>query len=119
MKAARVLQFGPPNVIMIDDLPRPEPGAAQLLVGVMAAGVGNWDALVRGGKIPNEHLPLVLGYEQSGIVEATGAGVYGFRLARAHVHNLMLISTYRDKEVYPAHPLTLKLGARCAISSDK
>jgi NADPH:quinone reductase-like Zn-dependent oxidoreductase len=52
MKAARVLQFGPPNVIMTDDLPRPEPGAGQLRVRVEAAGVGNWDALVRRGKIP-------------------------------------------------------------------
>jgi NADPH:quinone reductase-like Zn-dependent oxidoreductase len=78
MKAARVLQFGPPNVIMNDDLPRPEPADGQLLVRVKAAGVGNWDALVREGKLPNEHLPLVLGFELSGIVEAVGAGVSGF-----------------------------------------
>lgn len=78
MKAARVLQFGPPNVIMNDDLPRPEPAGGQLLVRVKAAGVGNWDALVREGKLPNEHLPLVLGFELSGIVEAIGAGVSGF-----------------------------------------
>jgi NADPH:quinone reductase-like Zn-dependent oxidoreductase len=50
MKAARALQFGPPNVIMTSDLPRPEPGAGQLLVCVKAAGVGNWDALLRGGE---------------------------------------------------------------------
>ena len=50
MKAARVLRFGPPSVIEIDDLPRPEPAAGQLLVHVKAAGVGNWDALVREGK---------------------------------------------------------------------
>jgi NADPH:quinone reductase-like Zn-dependent oxidoreductase len=41
--------------------------------------VGNWDALVREGKIPNEPLPLILGYELSGIVEATGAEVRGFK----------------------------------------
>jgi NADPH:quinone reductase-like Zn-dependent oxidoreductase len=40
--------------------------------------VGNWDALVREGKIPNEPLPLILGYELSGIVEAIGPGVSGF-----------------------------------------
>ena len=62
---------------MTDELPRPEPGAGQLLIRVKAAAVGNWDALVRGGKIQNEYLPLVLGYERSGIVEATGAGVSG------------------------------------------
>lgn len=78
MKAARILQFGPPNVIINDDLPRPEPTAGQLLVHVKAAGVGNWDALVREGKIPHEHLPLILGYELSGVVEAVGSEVSGF-----------------------------------------
>jgi len=80
MKAAQVLQFGPPSVIINADLPRPEPAVGQLLVRVKAAGVGNWDALVREGKLPNEHLPLVLGYELAGIVEAIGAEVSGFRL---------------------------------------
>jgi NADPH:quinone reductase-like Zn-dependent oxidoreductase len=78
MKAAQVLQFGPPNVITNVDLPRPEPTAGQLLVRVKAAGVGNWDALVREGRLPNEHLPLILGYELAGIVEAIGAEVSGF-----------------------------------------
>lgn len=80
MRSARVLQFGPPSVITNVDLPRPEPGAGQLLVHVKAAGVGNWDALVREGKLPNEHLPLILGYELAGIVEGIGTGVSGFKL---------------------------------------
>jgi NADPH:quinone reductase-like Zn-dependent oxidoreductase len=80
MKAARVLRFGPPDVITNDELPRPEPAAGQLLVRVKAAGVGNWDALVREGKIPNEPLPLILGYELSGIVEGLGAEVSGFKI---------------------------------------
>jgi NADPH:quinone reductase-like Zn-dependent oxidoreductase len=42
--------------------------------------VGNWDALVREGKLPNEHLPLILGYELAGIVEAIGTEVSGFKL---------------------------------------
>jgi NADPH:quinone reductase-like Zn-dependent oxidoreductase len=79
MKAARILRFGPPDVITNDDLPRPEPAAGQLLVRVKAAGVGNWDALVREGKIPNEPLPLTLGYELSGIVEGLGEEVSGFK----------------------------------------
>jgi NADPH:quinone reductase-like Zn-dependent oxidoreductase len=79
MKAARVLQFGPPSVITNVDLPRPEPTAGQLLVRVRAAGVGNWDALVREGRLPNEHLPLILGYELAGIVEAIGTEVSGFK----------------------------------------
>src|SRR4030095_4693878 len=40
MKVARILRFGPPNVITNDDLPRPEAAAGQLLVRVKAAGSG-------------------------------------------------------------------------------
>src|SRR5215470_20209725 len=80
MKAARILSFGPPSVIAIDDLPRPEPAPGQLLVRVMAAGVGNWDALVREGKVELQPLPIILGSELSGIVEAIGSGVSGFKV---------------------------------------
>ncbi len=79
MKAARILHFGPPSAIENDDLPRPEPAAGQLLVRVKAAGVGPWDALVREGKSElHQPLPLILGSELSGIVDAVGAGVAGF-----------------------------------------
>lgn len=80
MKAARVLKFGPPNVIINDELPRPEPGAGQLLVRIKAAGVGNWDALIREGKVELQPLPIILGSELSGIVEAIGPQVSGFKV---------------------------------------
>jgi NADPH:quinone reductase-like Zn-dependent oxidoreductase len=80
MKAARILRFGPPNVITNDDLPQPEPTAGQLLVRVKAAGVDNWDVLIREGKVVLKPLPLILGSELSGIVEAIGAEVSGFKL---------------------------------------
>src|SRR5215475_61835 len=80
MKAARVLRFGPPSVITNDDLARPEPSVGQLLVRVKAAGVGHWDALIREGKVVLQPLPLILGSELSGIVEAIGAEVSGFKV---------------------------------------
>lgn len=79
MKAARLLRFGPPRVITVDDLPRPQPAAGQLLVRVKAAGVGPWDALIREGKVVLQPLPLTLGSDLAGIVEAIGTGVSGFR----------------------------------------
>ena len=79
MKAARIRQFGPPSAIAYDDVPRPEPGIGQLLVRVKAAGVGNWDALIREGKVQLQSLPLILGSELSGIVEAIGAEASGFK----------------------------------------
>jgi len=80
MKAARVLHFGPSSVIENDELPRPEPADGRLLVRVKAAGVGLRDALIREGKSGiQEHLPLILGSELSGVVDTVGAGVAGFR----------------------------------------
>jgi NADPH:quinone reductase-like Zn-dependent oxidoreductase len=80
MKAARVLRYGPPSVIRIDDVRPPEPGPGQLLVRLKAAGVGNWDVLIREGKVVLQPLPLIMGAELSGVVEALGAGVAGFKL---------------------------------------
>jgi NADPH:quinone reductase-like Zn-dependent oxidoreductase len=72
--------FGPPAAITIDDLPRPKPSSGELLVHVHAAGVGPWDALVREGKSGlKQSLPLILGSELSGIVEAVGDEVADFK----------------------------------------
>ncbi len=80
MKAARIHHFGPPEVIVIDDLPLPAPAAGQVLVRVASAGVGPWDALIREGKsVVNPPLPLTLGSDLSGIVEALGSGVTQFK----------------------------------------
>jgi NADPH:quinone reductase-like Zn-dependent oxidoreductase len=65
-------------MITIDDLPRPEPAAGEVLVHVNAAGVGNWDALIREGTVQLQPLPLVLGSELSGVVERVGPDVLAF-----------------------------------------
>ena len=78
MKAARLHRFGPPNVIMVDDVPKPEPAAGEVLVHVNAAGAGNWDALIREGTVQLQPLPLVLGSELSGVVEGVGPDVLAF-----------------------------------------
>ncbi len=76
MKAARIHRYGPPDVISIDDLPRPTPQAGEVLVRVENAGVGPWDALIRDGKsVIHSPLPITLGSDLSGSVEAIGAGV--------------------------------------------
>jgi NADPH:quinone reductase-like Zn-dependent oxidoreductase len=80
MKAARVAQFGSSEVIQITNVDVPEPGEAQVRVRVKAAGVGPWDALVRSGKsgLPQK-LPLTLGSDIAGVVDAIGANVSDFR----------------------------------------
>jgi len=81
MKAARIHHFGPPEVVVIDDLTRPNPDKGELLVRVKAAGVGPWDALIREGKSEvSPPPPLTLGSDLSGTVEAVGPGVANFRV---------------------------------------
>jgi len=80
MKAARIHRFGGPEVIVMDDLPRPVPRARELLVHVAAAGVGPWDALIREGKSKlSPPPPLTLGSDLSGVVEAVGLDVAEFK----------------------------------------
>lgn len=80
MKAARIHEFGSPDVIRIDDVPPPTPNEGEILVRVAAAGVGPWDALFREREIAvNSPLPLILGSDLSGVVEATGRGVTKFK----------------------------------------
>ena len=79
MKAARVHRFGPPDVIVIDEISRPTPGDGEVLVRVAASRVGPWDAIIREGKSKvSPPPPLTLGSDLSGVVEAVGAGAHGF-----------------------------------------
>ena len=79
MRAARVHKPGPPDVIVVEDLEVPEPGAQEVLVRVYAAGVGPWDALVRTGKSGLPHTyPVTPGSEISGVVERLGSNTNGF-----------------------------------------
>jgi NADPH:quinone reductase-like Zn-dependent oxidoreductase len=81
MKAVRIHTFGPPSVMVIEDLPRPTPGPGEVFVHVAAAGVGPWDALIREHKsVVHSVLPLILGSDVSGVIEAVGPGVSAFQV---------------------------------------
>ena len=80
MKAGRIHYFGPPNAIAIDEIPCLTPEEGELVVGVAAAGVGPWDALIREGKsVVQLPLPITLGSDLAGIVESVGTGVIEFK----------------------------------------
>src|SRR3954466_9306532 len=50
MLAWRVHKFGPPEAMILESVPRPDPGPGEVLVDVHAAGVGPWDGWIRAGK---------------------------------------------------------------------
>jgi NADPH:quinone reductase-like Zn-dependent oxidoreductase len=82
MKAIRIYGFGGPEVLRHEDVPRPEPGAGQILVRIHAAGVNAIDWKLRAGAmraIYNPPLPLTPGCDLAGTIEGVGAGVDGFQ----------------------------------------
>jgi len=75
MKAIRVREFGPPEVMKPEDVPDPAPGPKQVLVKVKAAGINPVDAYVRSGSYARKPaLPYTPGSDAAGVVEAVGAG---------------------------------------------
>ncbi len=74
MQAIRIHQFGGPEVLQLDELPTPEPGAGEARVRLEAAGVNFVDIYFRTGSYKGA-LPLTLGQEGAGTVEAVGEGV--------------------------------------------
>jgi NADPH:quinone reductase len=76
MKTIRVHEFGGPEVLRFEDVPRPEPAAGQVLVHVRATGVNPYDTYMRNGTYAiKPPLPYTPGSDASGTVEAVGAGV--------------------------------------------
>src|SRR5256885_16586937 len=81
MKAAAVNRFGGPKELSLHELPVPTLAPGEVLIAVHTAGVGSWDADVRGGWSPagRSRFPLVLGTDGSGVVVKVGAGVRRLR----------------------------------------
>lgn len=76
----RAMVLEKPNQPLVPrDLPRPEPGAGQLLVRVAACAVCRTDLHVVDGELTEPKLPLIPGHEIVGRVEQAGEGVEGFR----------------------------------------
>jgi propanol-preferring alcohol dehydrogenase len=77
----RAMLLTAPGAPLVEaDLPAPEPGPGQLRVRVGACGVCRTDLHVADGELPRPKLPLVLGHEVVGRVDALGAGVSRFAL---------------------------------------
>lgn len=82
MKAVRIHQYGGPEVLIVEEVARPEPGTGQVLVRVHAAGVNPADWKIRAGLFKDFmplQFPAVLGFDFSGEIEAVGPGGTNFK----------------------------------------
>jgi NADPH:quinone reductase-like Zn-dependent oxidoreductase len=86
MHAIRIHQFGGPETLKDDTLPLPKPGTGEVLVRIMAASVNPVDIKIREGKFPrvgDDDLPVTIGRDLSGMVEALGDNTKNIRVGDA------------------------------------
>jgi len=101
MKAIRINAFGGPEVMRLEEVERPVPKADEVLVKMYASGVNPADYVVRNGGNailkPLLKLPLGLGIDGAGIVEAIGSDVHTLKVGDP-VYGIpnMLQGTYQE-----------------------
>ncbi len=79
VKAIRIHQNGPPSVMKWEDVDIGRPRRGEVQVRHTAIGLNFIDTYHRAGLYPME-LPVTLGSEAAGVIEAVGSGVTGFRV---------------------------------------
>ncbi len=76
MKAIIVREFGEPDVMKLEEVPRPTPGAGQILVRIRSAGVNPADTYTRSGRYAAKpRLPYTPGSDGAGVVDSIGSDV--------------------------------------------
>jgi NADPH:quinone reductase-like Zn-dependent oxidoreductase len=83
MQAIRVHQFGGLEQLKLEQVPRPEPQAGELLIRVHAAGVLPADVATRQGIFISKSFPYIPGTAFAGVVEEVGSGVTNFQPGQA------------------------------------
>lgn len=79
MRAISQDEYGTPDVLKETQLPRPTPGLSEIVIAVRAAGLNPTDWKHRSESLFLDRLPLVLGWDVSGVVEEVGYGVTLFK----------------------------------------
>jgi NADPH2:quinone reductase len=99
--AIQIAQFGGPENMQIVDLPVGEPGPGEIRIRHHAVGLNFIDVYQRTGLYPNK-LPLALGMEGAGIVEAVGEGVTHLKAGDRAAYASNPPGSYSQARVMPA-----------------
>jgi NADPH2:quinone reductase len=80
MKAIRVDEFGDPEVLRLEEVPRPRPGLGQVVVRMHAIGVNPVETYIRAGTYAYKpELPYTPGNDGAGVVEQVGPDLKEFK----------------------------------------
>jgi len=108
MKAIRVHEFGPPEVMKLEEVPDPRPGPGQVLVRIHAVGVNPVETYIRSGIYPKPPTPYTPGADGAGVIEAVGEGVTSVTVGDRIYTAGSLSGTYAEKALCKesqVHPL--------------
>jgi NADPH:quinone reductase-like Zn-dependent oxidoreductase len=112
MQAVRFHDYGGPDVLVLEEIPRPQAGPGEVLIRVHAAGVNPLDWKVRAGRVKAmiaHRLPLIPGWDVSGVVEAVAPDVTAFKVGDAVYGMLDFRRNGAYAEYVAARPLHLAL----------
>jgi NADPH:quinone reductase len=100
-KAIQITAYGGPEQMKLVDLPVGEPGPGEIRIAHKACGLNFIDVYQRTGLYSNP-LPLALGMEGAGIVEAVGAGVTHLQVGDRAAYASNPPGSYCERRVMPA-----------------
>jgi NADPH:quinone reductase-like Zn-dependent oxidoreductase len=106
MKAVRIHEYGSPEVLVYEDVPRPAPGSGQILIRNYAAAINPLDLKMRSGEVSKIYpywFPDTLGYSIAGVVESVGQGVTSRRVGEEvyGINNPIMRHGYAEYVVGP------------------
>jgi acryloyl-coenzyme A reductase len=145
VRAAVMREWGGPSVLQVEDVPEPEVTSDGVLIRVQACGIAYHDVVQRNGAMKRgTTLPMILGYEVGGIVEAVGSLVKDFQpgdrvcnkpwhscgncrycrtgMETSCVRRRVVHGGYAEKVVFPAEvlvkvPDSLTLDSACMLGA--
>jgi NADPH:quinone reductase-like Zn-dependent oxidoreductase len=110
-KAVQFDSYGGIDVLQVRDVPRPIPGAGEVLVQVKAAGINPSEGVIRSGALHHMFpatFPSGQGSDFAGIVAELGSGVSGFSVGDEVIGFSMRRSSHAEYVSVPAKQLTPK-----------
>jgi NADPH:quinone reductase-like Zn-dependent oxidoreductase len=115
-KAVQFDSYGGIDVLEVRDVPRPVPGAGEVLVEVRAAGVNISEAAIRTGAV-REMFPATFpsgqGSDLAGVVAEIGSAVTGFAVGDEVIGFSMRRSSHAEYVTVPVTQLTAKPSEVC------
>ena len=102
MRAVLCKDYGPPDSLVVEDVPSPKPGKGQYVISVKAAGVNFPDVLMIQNKYQHRPpLPFSPGYEIAGVIKALGPDVTGLEVGDAGIA-MLRFGGFAEEALVPA-----------------